>query len=916
MSLQRVALIFDDKVRPDTTGVYCRRALQGLVEVTHFTPDQLDAVPRQGFDLYLNIDDGLEYRLPGELRPCAWWAIDTHLNFDWCLTRARGFDFVFAAQRDGAEGLREHGIDSAAWLPLASDPQIHRQHEVVKEFDVCFIGHIFPGPRASLVDLLRRRFRNTFVGQRYFEDMARTYSASRMVFNRSIRNDVNMRVFEALACGSLLVTNDLRDNGQEELFRDGVHLATYRDAEELLDKVRFYLKREEVRELLAAAGRAAALEQHTYRHRMERVLAEVGKALASRSHAVRGNALPATQNIAVAAPLLTELPGSALQATVCVAAAIPTEAVALPPNTGPDAFGAARIHAEERNGVPAPVRDRSRFEHVRPEILALIPQSARKVLDIGCAAGRLGEALKARQTVEVAGIECDAEAAERARTRLDQVLLGDVEELRPDFAPRSFDAVVCGDVLECLRRPDRLLRRARRWLRPGGRLIASIHNVRHHSVLTGLLDGNWTYQAAGPLDHGHVRFFTRRAIHELFEHAGYGIRKTQIVPGPGYAEWQARGRPGEVRAGRLHIAGMAVEDAEEFYVYQWLVVATPTPLKGQVPGKATSKTRSLSVPAQSRTGKPSVPASSPSVLRILYLGNFSHPWTTETAVADALVRAGHAVTRLEERAQPSAHAVCAELTKGHYDCLLFAKGRIGARSESAMRGPSGDEICEVLESTRVPAYMWYFDRVHEYQQEPWREQWMGKVAPLCRVVFTTDGALAQTGWARWHVLRQGIDPATVRPCRVREEDRSDVGFLGQVYGHRAGELELVLKEFTVNHIQGAYGPALSEVIHSHKVILGPRYPSVPGYWSNRLYVVLGHGGFFLAPEVEGMRDDGFMPGVHYVPLSDDPVKDLRYWLARPREREQIAQAGQELVLRSHTYQQRVAELCSAMATTL
>ena len=74
------------------------------------------------------------------------------------------------------------------------------------------------------------------------------------MFNRSVRNDVNMRVFEALACGSLLVTNDLSDNGQDGLFRDGVHLATYRDADELLDKVAFYLKRDELRERIAASS--------------------------------------------------------------------------------------------------------------------------------------------------------------------------------------------------------------------------------------------------------------------------------------------------------------------------------------------------------------------------------------------------------------------------------------------------------------------------------------------------------------------------------------------------------------------------------------------------------------------------------------------------------------------------------------
>jgi hypothetical protein len=73
----------------------------------------------------------------------------------------------------------------------------------------------------------------------YFKEMARTYSASRTVFNGSIRNDVTMRVFEALRA-VLLMTNCLRDNGQDELLRDGVHLGTHRHADELLDKVRFF----------------------------------------------------------------------------------------------------------------------------------------------------------------------------------------------------------------------------------------------------------------------------------------------------------------------------------------------------------------------------------------------------------------------------------------------------------------------------------------------------------------------------------------------------------------------------------------------------------------------------------------------------------------------------------------------------
>src|SRR5262249_43416476 len=161
---------------------------------------------------------------------------------------------------------------SAQWLPLACDPEIHRKHDVPKTLDVCFVGNLFPGGRAELVRLIQRRFHESFVGRRFFDEVAQTYSASRILFNRSLRNGLIMRVFEALACGSLLLTNDLSENGQAELFRDGVHFAVYRDAEELTDKIAFYLGREALREQIAERGRAEALARHTYRHRMETIL--------------------------------------------------------------------------------------------------------------------------------------------------------------------------------------------------------------------------------------------------------------------------------------------------------------------------------------------------------------------------------------------------------------------------------------------------------------------------------------------------------------------------------------------------------------------------------------------------------------------------------------------------------------------
>lgn len=47
--IHKVALVFDDRTRPETTGVYCRRALESLVDVAFCHPDQLAEIPCHGF---------------------------------------------------------------------------------------------------------------------------------------------------------------------------------------------------------------------------------------------------------------------------------------------------------------------------------------------------------------------------------------------------------------------------------------------------------------------------------------------------------------------------------------------------------------------------------------------------------------------------------------------------------------------------------------------------------------------------------------------------------------------------------------------------------------------------------------------------------------------------------------------------
>ncbi len=279
----KIAIVFNSQNRPDTTGVYCQRALRGKHEVDHFLPGQMDQIPPDQYDLFMNIDDGRSYRFRPDLHPSIFWAIDTHVKPERCQSKARDFDFVFCAQRPGAAEMRKAGI-AARWCPLAFDPEIHRKHPLPKILDISFVGNsgrfrwgnfFYDGKkvfreRTRLLSLLEKRF-NLFAGKFFFEDMSVVFSLSKIVFNRSVKDDVNMRVFEALGCGSLLLTNRIGP-GQDLLFKNGEHIVEYRSKRELIEKVDYYLHHGEEREKIAARGREEALRKHTYVHRMDYML--------------------------------------------------------------------------------------------------------------------------------------------------------------------------------------------------------------------------------------------------------------------------------------------------------------------------------------------------------------------------------------------------------------------------------------------------------------------------------------------------------------------------------------------------------------------------------------------------------------------------------------------------------------------
>ena len=168
------------------------------------------------------------------------------------------------------------------------------------------------------------------------------------------------------------------------------------------------------------------------------------------------------------------------------------------------------------------------YESVRHEIVDLVPERARRVLDLGCSTGWLAAALKERGPVEVVGIEREPEYAARAEGRCDRVVVADVQDVPADLG--RFDCLVAADVLEHLVDPWSALERYVRLLEPGCRAVISLPNANHWTTYAALARGSWPRRPEGIHDATHLRWFTLRDAIELCEGAGLKVEHVEKRP--------------------------------------------------------------------------------------------------------------------------------------------------------------------------------------------------------------------------------------------------------------------------------------------------------------------------------------------------------------------------------------------------
>ena len=157
-----------------------------------------------------------------------------------------------------------------------------------------------------------------------------------------------------------------------------------------------------------------------------------------------------------------------------------------------------------------------------PVLSLLSGHGARRVLDLGCGNGSFSNEL-ARHGMDVTGLDFSHSGIERARKNYPHIHFEqqDVSQAIGPAYQRRFDAVVSTEVIEHLLLPRFLMQNALSALTPGGLFIVTtpFHGYWKNLMLalTNRFDAHWH-----PLrDHGHIKFFSRDTLTQLFLESGF-----------------------------------------------------------------------------------------------------------------------------------------------------------------------------------------------------------------------------------------------------------------------------------------------------------------------------------------------------------------------------------------------------------
>jgi spore maturation protein CgeB len=239
--------------------------------------------------------------------PKAVWYTDDPYAIDRAIRTCHVFDWVFTNESEAVPVYKKKCTARVIHLPLAAPHLTYKSlHTVPHSYraQIVLVGSAFQN-RLAIIEKMSpflKRFQTRLVGpgwdrlagKSFFHlrkgwvkpnEVCRYYNGARIVLNihRSFDDPYlkqnrlrvraatpNNRLFEIAACGAFQIIDFRQD--LQKYYESPEEIVSFQSVEELKEKIRFYLPREQLRRKIAARAYQRTLREHLYEHRIQKMV--------------------------------------------------------------------------------------------------------------------------------------------------------------------------------------------------------------------------------------------------------------------------------------------------------------------------------------------------------------------------------------------------------------------------------------------------------------------------------------------------------------------------------------------------------------------------------------------------------------------------------------------------------------------
>jgi len=266
-------------------------------------------------------------------------------------------------------------------------------------------------------------------------------------------------------------------------------------------------------------------------------------------------------------------------------------------------------------------------------------------------------------------------------------------------------------------------------------------------------------------------------------------------------------------------------------------------------------------------------------------------------------------------------AISSALTELGCDVVKIKESRAAEMTRRIFQQRDGILLChkwldaELIPQLKIPKVFWYFDLVDFNDPSVahltrLRTKWMGLATEIMDLGFCTDGDwVNRDTTGKLVCLRQGAD-SRVMGNEVKPFIKQDIDilFAGEGVGRQRIEFVEEMKKRYGSHfhqVKTNFREDLRSLIARSKIVVAPDSPITDNYWSNRVYMTLGFGGFMLHPYcAELAKDYEDEKEIIFYKSREQLHEMIAYYLKEPKDRDVIRQAAFVRTQREHTYTHR------------